>query len=129
MPRNLLFGECTSRLYRLLVWAPGWLASLLLGTFPGGGAALRAAFNQASQWHGSGSGALLSAMAGGLGVTLGGPRYYLEQKVRYARVGGTTEPSLETPMRVWSRLNTLMAVVLLLLVGFAGLAVYAHHVS
>ncbi len=129
LPRNLLFGECTSRLYRLLVWAPGWLASLLLGTFPGGGHALRAAFNQANQWHGSGSGALLSAMAGGLGISLGGPRYYLEQKVRYPRVGGTTEPSLETPMRVWSRLSTLMAVILLMLVGFAGLAVYAHHVS
>ena len=129
LPRNLLFGELTSRLYRLLALLPGWLAALLLGAFPGGGNALRAAFSQAKQWHGSGSGALLSAMAAGFGLSLGGPRYYLEQKVRYVRMGGSSEPDPTSPIRIRHRLNRLMFILLFLMVVFSGLAWHAQHLS
>jgi adenosylcobinamide-phosphate synthase len=127
LPRNLLFGEFCCRLYRLSLLLPGWFATLLLGAFPGGGHALLAAFRQAKGWHSSGSGALLAAMAAGLGISLGGPRFYLEQKIRYVRLGGPQEPDLQAFTRVHQRLTALSMLLLVLLFGFEGIAFYAQH--
>lgn len=128
LARNLQFGEFCCRLYSLMLLLPGWFATLLLGAFPGGGPALLAAFRQARGWYSSGSGALLAAIAAGLGISLGGPRFYLEQKIRYGGLGGSREPDLQALQQVQLPPLTALSVLLLfLLVGFEGIAFYAQY--
>ena len=127
LARNLRFGEFCCRLYSLMLLLPGWFATLLLGAFPGGGPALLAAFRQARGWYSSGSGALLAAIAAGLGISLGGPRFYMEQKMRYVRLGGPREPDLQALEQVHRRLTALSVLLLFLLVGFEAIAFYAQY--
>ncbi|MFC3914962.1 cobalamin biosynthesis protein [Pseudaeromonas sharmana] len=126
LARNRLFGEMSGRLYSLMVWMPAWLSVLLQGAFAGGGRAVQQALLGARQWPAQGQGALLGAVAGGLNIRLGGPRFYDGHKLRYVTLGGCQEPDLSTPVRVLGRLRWLSLVWWLLSALFCGLYLYVH---
>ena len=126
LQRNRLFGEISCRLYGLLCVVPAAVCVLLLGGFPGGGRALTQAWRGAAHWPSRGQGALLAAVAGGLNVRLGGPRFYDEHKQRFAVLGGQQEPDVTTPRRVLSRLQRLSLVCWLALALCSGLNLYVH---
>lgn len=126
LPRQRLFGEPTATLYRLLLWLPAWLNTLVLGMFPGGGRALHAAWHCRRQWPGGAHGPLVAAMAGGLGLRLGGPRYYADHKVRYPILGVGLEPQADSLLRVRNRLRWLTVIWLLLCLLMEGLWLYVQ---
>ena len=99
---------------------------LLQGAFAGGGRAVQQALLGARQWPAQGQGALLGAVAGGLNIRLGGPRFYDGHKLRYVTLGGCQEPDLSTPVRVLGRLRWLSLVWWLLSALFCGLYLYVH---
>lgn len=130
LPRQRLFGEPTATLYRVLSGLPAILNTLVLGMLPGGGHALRAAWRARRDWPGGAQGMLVAAVAGGLGLRLGGPRFYAGEKVRYPILGGGpgggAEPQADSPLRVRSRLRWLAAIWLLLSLLMEGLWLYVY---
>lgn len=65
-------------------------------------------------------------MAGGLGLRLGGPRYYADHKVRYPILGVGLEPQADSLLRVRNRLRWLTVIWLLLCLLMEGLWLYVQ---
>ncbi len=129
--RNLTLSETLFDLLLLCWLLEGRpLRQQLAGMLPGGGHALRAAWRARRDWPGGAQGMLVAAVAGGIGLRLGGPRCDAGEKVRYPILGGGpgggAEPQADSPLRVRSRLRWLAAIWLLLSLLMEGLWLYVY---
>lgn len=124
LPRNAQFAMVTTQAYRLLLWLPGYVAAMFLALFQRGGLVLKAIRRQSHHWASAGSGALLAAAGASLGIRLGGPRFYLQHKVRYPNMGGVRDPEITDLDALLQRMRQLISLLLVIL--FALLAVRAY---
>ncbi|MDN4501757.1 cobalamin biosynthesis protein [Alteromonadaceae bacterium BrNp21-10] len=106
------FGAPISALLRLLNWLPVQLfiiAFMLAENIRGALRALRGS-SAMSSTHNS----ILAACGGALGIQLGGPVIYQQQKRRFAKLGTKTLPAIQDIDRALKSVSIVLAILLIL---------------
>ena len=123
---NRLCGEFTARMLQTLNTIPVLILVLLQIFLPHGFSGVKNAFRQCRYWPAVTTGMLLSGYGTNLNLGLGGPRFYVGEKIRYPRIGGTQEPTSASLLLAYQRLIRLGWLCWLLLAAMYGWYVYVH---
>lgn len=92
LPRNNYFGKLNYSLASIITFVPGIIMILMLQIVCPS-SSIKLALTQ-KNYHPNKISAIIIALIGfNLGISLGGPRIYNGQKIRYAHIGGNTDPA------------------------------------
>ncbi len=113
---NVYFGKLDAYLAKIVCILPGLVMILMLGLTTSF-TALKRAWEQKHLHPNPISGILIAMVGCFLEISLGGPRIYNGQKVRFANIGGNTDPAPVHIEIVYQKIrNSILLIVLLMLV-------------
>ncbi|MBO6257929.1 MAG: cobalamin biosynthesis protein [Succinivibrio sp.] len=104
-PQNKHFGTCITRIEHGMLLFPAAILGLcsLVSFFPL--RAIRAGMLCAAEYPSPVSGFVLGLLGYKLNISLGGPRYYHGEIIRFPRIGGAADPNIDSAQRAFNRLR------------------------
>lgn len=116
LPQFKQFGKINSFLYKTVILIPSLFMVLFMNLGSDSIQGSKYATKTAAFHPYPISGFIISFLAGSLNISLGGPRIYEEQKVRFARLGSVTDPAPVHIEKAYRKLRNSVLVSLLFVV-------------